>query len=229
MLSLLSWNIQQGGGSRTTVILKAIIEQRAEIVILSEFRNNNNGKLIRTTMLDFGYRYQAVTHADKEENSVAIFSKLPCNTTLYHQTGMEYSANVVSVDLGMMKVCGVYLPHKKKHRLFDILHQEAQGETPLIIAGDYNTGINGIDQKGTSFWYTDELKQLAKLGMKDAFRAVHDQKREYSWYSHQGNGYRYDHTYVSEVLLPLITHCEYLHQWREDKLSDHSPMLITLQ
>lgn len=229
MLNLLSWNIQQGGGSRTTVILKAIIEQRSEVVILSEFRNNKNGNLIRNTMLDYGYRYQIVSHAEKEENSVAIFSKLPCASKLYQHETIDYSANVVMADLGMIRICGVYLPHKKKHKLFDILHQEATADIPLIIAGDFNTGINGIDQNGTSFWYTDELKQLSQLEMVDAFRVLHGDQKEYSWYSHQGNGYRYDHTYISKVMAPIISKCDYLHSWREEKLSDHSPMLLSIE
>jgi len=94
--------------------------------------------------------------------------------------------------------------------------------------GDFNTDKNFIDQKGDSFWYTKELKELKKSGMVDAFRHVHGDVESYSWYSHQGNGYRYDHIYVSEELLPVIQNCDYLHRARENKLSDHSPMFLGL-
>jgi len=98
----------------------------------------------------------------------------------------------------------------------------------IIIAGDYNTGINHVDQVGKSFWYEDELIKLKKNGYVDAFRHIHGDIKEYSWYSHQGNGYRYDHTYVDEALIPIVKDCYYLNSWREEKLSDHSPMVLEL-
>jgi len=228
MISVLSWNIRQGGGSRTLGILRKIVTLKPEVVILSEYRNNKHGGSIRNTLLDIGYRYQIVTHAEADTNSVIILSKLPCSGTVYHLRKMDYDANLVKASFGFIDVIGVYLPHKKKHKLFDILIEEAMTETPLIIAGDYNTGKNGIDQKGNSFWYTDDLRNLEKEGMIDAFRHIHGDAKEYSWYSHQGNGYRYDHTYISQEVLPIVKSCHYLHDWREEGLSDHSPMVVEI-
>ena len=85
-----------------------------------------------------------------------------------------------------------------------------------------------MDQKGSSFWYTDELKKLNDLDLHDAFRHVHGDVESYSWYSHHGNGYRYDHTYVHKDLLPLVKQCDYIHEAREEKWSDHSPMILEL-
>jgi len=99
----------------------------------------------------------------------------------------------------------------------------------MILAGDINTGKNGIDQAGKSFWYTDKLEALEAAGYVDAFRSKHGDREEYSWYSHQGNGYRYDHTYVHEALIPFIQDCDYSHTEREAKLSDHALMLLDLQ
>ena len=124
---------------------------------------------------------------------------------------------------------GVYLPHKKKHVLFDFIHSHlASSSRPYIVTGDFNSGINQIDQTGNSFWYEDKLKALDHIGYKDAFRHVHGGIKEYSWYSHQGNGFRYDHTYVHESLLPIVTSCHYLHDCRETKITDHSAMLLSL-
>ncbi|HMT54361.1 MAG TPA: hypothetical protein PKD16_08970, partial [Saprospiraceae bacterium] len=94
--------------------------------------------------------------------------------------------------------------------------------------GDFNSGINGIDQVGDSFWYEDQLKEMNKIGYIDAFRFLHGDVREYSWYSHQGNGFRYDHTYIHESLSSVIKECYYLHECREKKYSDHAPMVLKL-
>ena len=228
MFRVLSWNIRQGGGSRLSKIVATILEEGAEVVVLSEYRNNHSGAKIRNALLSGGYRYQGVTAAPADVNSAAIFSKLPGDISLYPDSDPTYSHNVLSIKFDAFSIFGMYLPHKKKHALFDLLIEKAEAEHPTIMVGDMNTGINGVDQKGSSFWYEDKLKKLETIGYRDAFRAMHGSKQEYSWYSHQGNGYRYDHTYLDETLLPIVKDCYYIHEWRENKLSDHSPMVLVL-
>lgn len=228
MLSILSWNIRQGGGTRVAKITMQLKTFNADIVVLSEYRNNDSGMKIRASLLNHGYRFQQVSNAPKSDNSVAIFSKLPCNHWLYPQADPTYMHNVIASEYEAFKLYGMYLPHKKKHVLFDFLLSEAQALTAGIMVGDFNSGINKVDQAGNSFWYEDELKALSGLGYRDAFRVKHGDVREYSWYSHKGNGYRYDHTYVHENLVPIVKNCYYLHAWREEGLSDHSPMVLEL-
>ena len=228
MLKLLSWNIQQGGGSRTRGIVKFIAQQNPQIVVLSEFRNNDSGIFLRSKLLELKYNFQFVSLSSSNTNSVLIASQLPCHSRLFVDTGMEYAHDVIAVDFEAFHLYGVYLPHKKKHQLFDLLQKEIQQYAPAIIMGDFNTGKNFVDQKGDSFWYTSELARLEKVGMEDAFRYVHGEVEAYSWFSHQGNGYRYDHIYTSKELQPIIKQCDYIHKAREEKLSDHSPMILEL-
>lgn len=228
MLKILSWNIRQGGGTRITNILKSLQNENAEIIVLSEFRNNDNGVKLRYNLLRMGYRYQNVTASKKNDNAVACFSKLPCNQFVFPKADDDYPHNVLRSDFEAFSVIGVYLPHKKKHKLFDFLIEQVSANKPCIIVGDYNTGKNYIDQAGNSFWYTDKLEALEERGCIDAFRHCHGDLKKFSWYSHQGNGYRYDHTYVDKTLRPIIKSCYYIDAWREDGLSDHSPMVLEL-
>jgi exonuclease III len=228
MLSILSWNIRQGGGTRISKILSALTTAKPEIIVLSEYQNNISGLKIRSGLLQAGYRFQHVTPAPSKQNSAAIFSKLPCDQYLFPHSDETYPHNVLASEFDAFTVVGMYLPHKKKHLLFDFLLEYTRRDKPCILVGDFNSGINGVDQAGKSFWYEDKLLALQKQGYKDAFRHLHGSVREYSWFSHQGNGYRYDHTYVEQSLLPITTKCAYLHSWREEGLSDHSPMLLGL-
>lgn len=209
-------------------ILRFIAQQNAQIVVLSEFRNNDSGKFLRGKLLEMKYNFQFVSLPESDTNSVLIASKLPCNSRLFVDTGLEHSHTVVAVDFEAFHLYGVYLPHKKKHKLLPMLQSEIEQNSPAIIMGDFNTGKNFIDQKGDSFWYTKELANLEKAGMEDAFRHVHGDVEAYSWFSHGGNGYRYDHIYASEDLLPVVKNCDYIHKAREEKLSDHSPMILEL-
>ncbi len=230
MLKIISWNIRQGGGSRVRKIVEALVSSGATVLVLSEYRNNHNGILIRNLLLKSHYRFQFCTAAKANDNSVLIASKFPANSVLFPDADEHFPDAVAEAEFPAFRLLGMYLPHKKKHKLFQFLFRQLQGdEKPALLVGDMNTGLNYIDQKGNSFWYSDQLKKLESIGYVDAFRAIHGNKKEYSWYSHQGNGFRYDHSYIHESMLPILKDCYYLHDWREAKLSDHSPMVVELQ
>ncbi len=69
---------------------------------------------------------------------------------------------------------------------------------------------------------------LAALGMPDVYRWLNGHAApEPSWYwQAKGRriGWRFDHTYASHSLNPVT--CRYLHEMREQGLSDHSPMEV---
>jgi len=228
MLKILSWNIRQGGASRKAAIVKHLINFDATIIVLSEYRNNQHGLYIRQHLLRAGYKFQTVTAATLDENSVLIASKEVHHSRLFFDVQEEYKHNLIMQEYDAFNLVGVYLPHKKKHQLFNHLKTIASLEKPGIITGDFNTGINGLDQKGSSFWYEEELFKLKKMDYVDAFRYIHGDIKEYSWYSHQGNGYRYDHFYCHTLLTPMVKACYYIHKWREEGLSDHAPMVMEL-
>jgi endonuclease/exonuclease/phosphatase family metal-dependent hydrolase len=65
------------------------------------------------------------------------------------------------------------------------------------------------------------ISGLPARGWRDAFRALHGyERRDRSWMSTVGYGYRLDHLIVSPELEALA--CEYVHEWRTRGLSDHS-------
>ncbi len=229
MIKILSWNIRQGGGSRITPILKVIETEQPDILTFSEFRNNESGAKIRLGLLKLGYRHQAVSDAGKNDNTVIVAAKFPFNSVLFPKSDPTYFHSIIRADFDAFNLYGMYLPHKKKHQLFDFLiNDELTNPKPSILAGDFNTGHNHIDQEGNSFWYTDKLKKIESMNFADAFRLKYGKAKEYSWYSHQGNGYRYDHTYVHQDLIPIVSDCFYLHKCREANLSDHAPMILLL-
>jgi len=152
MIKILSWNIQAGGGSRILPIIKRIIASKSNIVTLSEFRNNASGLSIRNSLLRAGFQYQAVTDSKSNDNSVIITSNIPFSSELYPSADRVYSGNIVTAKFSTFHVMGVYMPHKKKHKLFEYARQvNSKTSVPFIIAGDYNSGKNYIDQKGNSF------------------------------------------------------------------------------
>jgi endonuclease/exonuclease/phosphatase family metal-dependent hydrolase len=66
------------------------------------------------------------------------------------------------------------------------------------------------------------VAELPRRGWSDAFRALHGYgRRDRSWVPlWRGPGYRLDHILLSPGIRPVA--CEYVHEWREQRLSDHS-------
>lgn len=73
------------------------------------------------------------------------------------------------------------------------------------------------------------ILDLAEYDLPDVFRHIHGyEMREASWlFSRKGKviARRFDHIFASLKLQPLS--CEYLHAFRVDGLSDHSPIIAT--
>lgn len=228
VVKIISWNIQQGGGSRVSEICSEIIKSEAHIVCLNEFKNNESGIKIRTNLLRAGYIHQLVGEASKSDNTVLTASKLPFDGSHFSIQQKEYPQAIVSTKFKAFTLYNMYLPHKKKHNLFDLIVEEMKMQDRGIFVGDFNSGKQYIDQKGNSFMYSEYFDKMEAQNYRDAWRNVHGDTLEYSWYSHQGNGYRYDHIYIHESILPVVKNCYYLHEWRLRKLSDHSAMVLEL-
>ena len=184
-MKIAAWNIQQGGGSRAEQIANQLLKHQLDIIILSEFRNNASGYYLRTKLLTKGYTFQYASSASQHTNSVLIASKPECNLSSFSHVINDFPEAIVCAEYQAFTLWGLYLPHQKKHRLFEFLLDQIQvNQRCHILMGDFNTGKNFIDQKGDSFWYTEHLDTLEILGFKDAFRSCHGIKKEYSWISH---------------------------------------------
>ena len=91
MLTILSWNIRQGGGTRINPIVKAIANSNCVVAILSEFRNNEAGIRIRDKLLRNGFRFQGVTAAKPHDNSVLLASKIPGDFVMHPHADINLS------------------------------------------------------------------------------------------------------------------------------------------
>jgi endonuclease/exonuclease/phosphatase family metal-dependent hydrolase len=130
--------------------------------------------------------------------------------------------------------------------VFEALARAPRG-VPRILAGDFNTPqYESREGEIHTFARTRAgnirpaygvrhdraelllIEELPRMGWRDAFRALHGyERRDRSWVPlFRGPGYRLDHILVSPEIVPRA--CEYLHEWREQRLSDHSPMWAQL-
>ena len=232
-MKIFSWNIQHGGGSRLNVILSELKKNSdSSVVVLTEFRSNDNGIKIRDVLSELGFQYQFTPIDDSKINTVLVASKLEVEFSLGLDLG-KHIHRVVSVKWGCIHLIAAYFPQKKeKKEIFEFLSETLDSnpsDTALIVAGDLNTGIHYLDERANSFYCSSDFQAIQTKGLLDAWRLLNGERKEYSWYSRYGNGFRIDHFLINSEFRHLVKDCYYHHIAREEKVSDHSQMVLLLK
>jgi exodeoxyribonuclease-3 len=142
---------------------------------------------------------------------------------------------------GPLMVAGLYVPardaspdkteRKRKWLSACGTALAATAGKPVLLLGDFNILEPGHKPRYPFFapFEYDFYRSLSDShGLADAFRHLHPDASEYSWVGRTGDGYRYDHAFCSQGLRNLITACDYLHEPRTARLSDHSALTMSL-
>lgn len=228
-MRVLFWNILHGGGPRRIPeILLAVVEQRPDLVLLSEFRATRGGQL-RAVLADHGLVEQVVSHRAGRSNGMLAAGRqgLRVEVTPEAFAGREID---LWIGEGSLWVTGVHvaddaLPTLKTahwNRLIDLAR--ARRDSRHVIIGDLNTA-RGSDT-GDVLLCGQRLGLLATLGYADAWREHHGAKAGPTWVSPWGEGRRIDAAYVSRPLVSALVSVVHVDAAREDGHSDHAPVVI---
>jgi exodeoxyribonuclease III len=106
----------------------------------------------------------------------------------------------------------------------------AQFGGPVIVAGDLNVVEPGHIPHHAVFgdWEYGFYRSFAGAGLADAYRALHPDTPGHSWFGRSGQGYRFDHGFVTTPHAGLIRSCRYLQEPRELSITDHAAMTLIL-
>lgn len=227
-MKLVSLNIRHGGGTRVPHIVSYLRNLAADVVVLSEFRENANANPLRSSLAAQGLTHFAAGSTAPKKNSVCIFSNAAFSSHTYPFLGQD-EHRLISIRFSGLAILGVYFPQNKdKARLFQFLLDRAYQPTDEahIIIGDFNTGLHRIDESGKTYYCADQFAALSKSGLVDSWRTRHPEAREYSWYSSAGNGFRIDHAFSSLAANARIQRIYYDHEPRLSGITDHSALII---
>lgn len=231
-LTIATWNLRHGGGKRIKRILESLEENNSiDVWILTEFRNNQNKTLIESGLQKQGYDFIVAPDVEPKLNSVLIASKKPFKRTKSLSTFNAHQQRVIKVTIGQYHIYGCYFPiGDSKKEIFEYLLSEIEknGKENAIITGDINTGKHYLDENGATFYHSEYIEKFEEYGFIDAWRMVHGKKKEYSWFSNTGNGFRLDHFFIDNNLSANILNCLYIHKYREERISDHSMMILEI-
>ncbi len=203
---------------------------------------------------NLGYHHVWHSAQKKGYSGVATFSKVApdrvvigCGIDKY-----DHEGRIIRTDFGDLSLLNCYFPsgtsgevrQDVKYEFLDdffVWVNKLQKETPkLIVVGDYNIAHEEIDihdpkgNKNSSGFLPEERAWMTKWfsnGMVDAFRKVHPEKVEYSWWSFRANarannkGWRIDYQSVTENLGDKIVDVRHL---SDAVHSDHCPVLMNI-
>ena len=175
----------------------------------------------------------------------AIDAALAAATPRLGEDEQHLAAALLRLDDGRaVRIIAAYVPSRdaspekveRKRRFLEELSgelEEAAGSSgPAVLLGDLNI-LEPEHRPRYAFFKPFEYefyRRLACGGWVDAFRLRHPGADEYSWVGRTGDGYRYDHAFVSQALASKVVSCRYLHDIREceGRWTDHSALTVDL-
>jgi len=238
IIRCLNWNVRNPSLRRAAKQMKWVEKNSFDIIVLTEVKLSQGCIYIKDRLTSLGYTV-IFPKPEREDYGVILavrkmFKEIP---KIYIEF-LPYRVSFAVCNFSGKDVLltGMYAPvwrNEEKRRFLETFEKLISNEdlrkkfSNWIILGDLNLlEPNHIPHypvyKGWEFFYNI----FSKYRFIDAFRFFHPNEKEYSWFGRGGNGYRFDHVFVSEEILPFIRNCFYLHEVRLDKLSDHSAMYL---
>lgn len=250
---VLTWNVQHANAARTRRQVAWLVDDAADVVVLTEVAAGESGELLARWLMEFGYHVWLPRPDGDDRYRVLIACRTgelePADPGVTVQPHRCAAAKVKTAGTELA-VVGVYVPSrgpKEKRNVAKRSFQDAVAaalpgllgrcgvEGATIVTGDLNVVEPDHEPRYPVFgaWEYDFYRAFDHHGFVDAFRDRRPTGMDYSWFGRPAsdgsrNGYRFDHIFVDAGHRDRIRDCRYLHEPREKGLSDHAAMVLTM-
>ena len=207
------------------------------------------------------YGYNIKIFGQKSWNGVATFSKnsiedVTMGMPIYPDVNARFLESVID---GRVRIINVYMPNgdciespKFPYKLewmrafTQYISQYLNSEEPVIIGGDFNVAIEDRDIWNPKNYIGSSISAPAARGIMqqwldagwiDAWRAIHPDDIDYTWYGYRGRdtvgnnqGLRLDYFLCNKTAAKMIKNCEIDKEPRlADKPTDHCGLMIEIK
>jgi exodeoxyribonuclease-3 len=245
MLSILTMNVGAAARERAGVVLRWLATRPEDVLLLTE---TSGGSGTAWLLNRFGKAGYTVVHAPdlNGDRGAALISKVQVAGRLGGLAHVSIQGRVAAAVLDTdpaVAVLGVYVPSRdrsadkteKKQTFITSLLAAIDGLDPevrdhLVVGGDYNVIARSHQPLHAGFlpFEFGLLEQLEAHGLVDAYAQCSPNEQAYSWIGRTGDGYRYDYFHVGRELGSRTRTCRYLHETRDQRLTDHAAVTLTL-
>jgi exodeoxyribonuclease-3 len=244
-LSIFCWNIANPSLERAKKQIEWLEEKEYDVIVLTEVKKSKGCLFIEKYFKDKNYGV-AFRHPEGNKYGAMIISRHDLQQSSFDKPIKFLPSRVVLAKVFLkgkeFEIIATYIPSrdrskkkiKRKKKFINRLEKSLdsyKNRSNIIFCGDFNVLEPDHDPHYSIFkrWEYNFYKRLKNYNFIDAFRSLKPSEKEYSWVGRTGNGYRYDHCFVSKNLLSRINKCYYLHQLRESNLSDHSAIITNIK
>ncbi|MET9360403.1 endonuclease [Streptomyces sp. NPDC006632] len=241
---LITLNAQNASAGRAQRLAQWVAGQEvADHLVVTEVGYGPGGQALVSALANRGYRSVLALPAAGLSDYRTVLASRSADLTATPSgiSELPHRAPAARLRFGPHTVglLGLYVPSRgnmvKKRRFQDAVGQAlpaflGQFDGPVIVTGDLNVLEPGHTPPHSTFrqWEYDFYKAFPAAGLVDAFRHLHPDLDDHSWFGREGSGYRFDHTFVTDGHKGCVKICQYVHEPREMGLTDHSAMLLRL-
>ncbi|MFF8036079.1 endonuclease/exonuclease/phosphatase family protein [Streptomyces sp. NPDC016626] len=245
---LLLFNAQHASAARSRRQAEWIAGQEgADIAILTEVSSTQGGDALVTALGERGYATLVAPQPSKPDYRTVIACRssdvrpVPSPVTVTPHRAPAARVTIGGHDIGVL---GLYVPSrgpKDQRNIAKRAFQKAVTESlprllaafpdmPVIVAGDLNVIERRHQPPHRVFgeWEYAFYDSFQAAGLTDAYRHLHPDEVAHSWFGLTGNGFRFDHLFVSTPHAVRVLACDYHQEAREAGLTDHAVMTLRL-
>lgn len=258
-MKIATWNLNSIN-ARKLHLLNWLKANKPNVVLLQELKCEEI-KFPKEEIEDLGYNI--CVHSQKALNGVAILSLHPIEEVIIDFPGnpipeqARYIEAVISCNGSVVRVASVYVPNGEspdsdkypiKVKFLDAFTNYCASliklDEKIIIGGDYNIAPENIDvfspdETEHAVLFNLEMRKkfrsILNLGYYNAFRLVHPNTQEYSWWDYRAGAWQrnqgmlIDHLLLSPEAADVIKTSQIDKSVRGlERASDHVPVICEL-
>ncbi|ORT62000.1 endonuclease [Streptomyces sp. CB03238] len=221
-------------------------QESADFAVLTEVSSGPGGSALVEALGEYGYSSVIAPESPGDYYTVLASRSAELHPVDSGVSCLPHRAPAASVTIGGQPIVllGLYVPSRGPRERRNEDKRDFQNavaavlpdlsalfpETPVIVAGDLNVIEPNHMPPHSVFgqWEYAFYKSFAAAGFTDAYRHLHPDTVDHSWFGRSGNGFRFDHIFTTTAHAPQITACAYEHAPRAAALTDHAAMTLTL-
>lgn len=245
-MRLLIWNVANPSLGRAKQQFEWIANTKANVVILTETKSSNGCIYLKDAFEDIGFK---VFFPQAATNRYSVLVAEKGFNGKRHYLDIEFlperiQALKLQTFMGNVLLIGLYVPSRGPKERRNVDKRKFQDQIMrllnsfrnkdikhhLLAGGDLNVIPPDHEPRYSLFgdWEYQFYNAFLKLGMSDGYKYTQPHGQEHSWIGKSGDGYRFDHLFLSNRLLGYVKRCNFIHEVRDTRLSDHSALYLLL-
>ncbi|WP_052422460.1 endonuclease/exonuclease/phosphatase family protein [Nonomuraea candida] len=244
MLRAVTINIGAAGPDRAELLLRWLAARDDDVILLTETSAGPGTAWMLERFRRAGYA--VVKTPDDGDRGAALVSRIPVTAGEPDFGQVSIPARVATARLDTTPRTwwvSVYVPSRdrseskkirKEQFIVSLLKAVEQLDIAerehLVVGGDYNVIAENHQPRHAGFLPFEFafLETLHAFGLTDAHARCAPGVQAHSWIGRTGDGYCYDYLHTGAALTGRVRGCAYLHETREQKLTDHAAVELRL-